>query len=249
MKIKLYYLERMTRWELFQFTYDTIDVAHKHEEGMPQSYAEKLEELCKAFEVYDKELAQTRIPLPASQQLIEAADNRDYAIRKLYQLARYYADYRYDATKQNAGRGLKAIFRSYGTGSFISRQAQDVQTAMITNLLQELERDTAQQHLSILNLTEVVAALDQNNRIFEKEQQARRKKEAKYVTGLARDARIALQNQIMEFTTLINALAVVEGEEKYAKLKQIIGSMIKKYMTAVRQRTKKREDDTTSDVS
>lgn len=95
----------------------------------------------------------------------------------------------------------------------------------------------------------MVAALDQNNRIFEREQQARRKKEAKYVTGLARDARIALQNKIMEFITLINALAIVEGEDKYAKLKQIIGSMLKKYRTAVRQRTKKKEDDDESDVS
>ena len=213
------------------------------------TYTDKLQELVIAFDIYDKELAQGRIAMPTSPQLIKAADHRDYAIRKLYQLARYYADYRYDATKETAGKALKTVFKSYGTGSFISRQAQDAQTAMITNLLQELDRDAAQQHLAILNLTEVVTALDQSNRIFEKEQQARRKKEAKYVTGLTKDARTALQKEIMEFITLINALAVVEGEEKYAKLKQIISSMLKKYRTAVQLRTKKREDDGTSDAS
>ena len=73
--------------------------------------------------------------------------------------------------------------------------------------------------------------------------------EARYVTGVVRDARTELQKQILEFANLINALALLEGEEKYAELKQIIGAMLQKYVSAVRQRTKKKEVDASSDIS
>ncbi len=131
---------------------------------MLQTYAKKLEELGSAFDIYDKELAQDRMPTP--HQLLKADEDRDYAIRKLYQLICCFSDYRYDAAKENAAKALKVIFKSYGTGSFISRQAQDVQTAMIGNLLQELARDTEKQYVATLNLTEVVLALDTNNQIL-----------------------------------------------------------------------------------
>ncbi len=247
MNIKLHTLKLMKQWELFQFTFDMIEFAHKQEEGMPQTYADKLDELNAAFDIYDKELAQDRMPTP--HQLLKADEDRDYAIRKLYQLIRYYSDYRFDAAKEDAAKALKTIFKSYGTGSFISRQAQDVQTAMIGYLLKELARDKEQQYIATLNLTEVVLALDTNNQIFEREQMARRKMEARYVTGVVKDARAELQKQIVEFATLINALALLDGEEKYAELKLIFNAMLKKYVTAAQQRTKKKEGDASSDIS
>ena len=119
----------MTRWELFQFSYNSIAFADKDADGKPQTYTDKLEELRTAFNIYDHEMAVERTP--TTHQLLKADDDRDYAIRKLYQLIRYYSDYRYDVSKEKAGKALKRIFKSYGSGSFISRQAQEVQTAMI----------------------------------------------------------------------------------------------------------------------
>lgn len=120
---------------------------------------------------------------------------------------------------------------------------------MIASLLKELARVAEQQYIATLNLTEVVLALETNNQIFEREQMARRKMEARYVTGVVKDARAELQNQIVEFATLINALALLEGEEKYAELKLIINAMLKKYVAAAQQRTKKKDGDDSSDVS
>lgn len=241
MEIKNYILKMMTQWKLFQFALDTIAFADNYAEGMPQTYADKLEELRAAFNIYDQEVAQQR--MPSRLELLKADDDRDYAIRKMYQLILYYSDYRYDAAKEHAAKGIKRIFKSYGTGSFISRQAQDVQTTMISLLLKELARPMEQQHVVTLGLTEVMLALDTSNRVFNEEQMVRNKILAAYVTDVQKHARIELQKQIMEFVALINALAVVEGEEKYAELKQIINSMVKEYMAGVGQRSKKKKEE------
>ena len=47
----------------------------------------------------------------------------------------------------------------------------------------------------------------------------------------------------MEMVALINALAIVEGEEKYAALKLFLNTLVQKYVSNMRQRTKKKEED------
>ena len=241
MEIKIYILRMMTRWKLFQFAHETIAFADKDADGKPPTYADKLEELRAAFDIYDIEVAQVRMPTP--HELLKADNDRDYAIRKMYDLIRYYTDYRYDGAKEQAAKVLKRVFKSYGTGSFISRQTQKVQTAMIMLLLKELTRDAEQQSVVILGLTEVVQALDTSNKVFKKKEEGRNKMRAKYVTGVAQSAREELQKQIVEFSALINALAIVEGEEKYEELKRIIATMVKEFMAGVRQRTKKEQEE------
>lgn len=206
---------------------------------LSRTHVIKLEELHTAFDIFDEELVQERLPTP--HQLLQADKERDYAIRKIYQLIGYYSDYRYDAAKEQAAKRLKSVFKSYGTGSAISRLSQDMQTAIISNLLQELARDKEQQYVATLGLSEAVLALATSNKVFDKEQQNRRKLQSEYVTGLVRDARTELQNQFMEFVALINALAVVEGPEGYDVLKKTIRAMIQKNVAAVRQRTKKKD--------
>lgn len=53
----------------------------------------------------------------------------------------------------------------------------------------------------------------------------------------------------MEFAELINALAVVEGEEKYVQLKQVIATMVKVYVAGVHQRTKKKKIEPPLDIT
>lgn len=204
-----------------------------------QSYTDKVAELRAAFDGYDKELVQERTLTP--QQLFRAEEKRNYAVRKIYQLIRYYSDYRFSEEKERAAKALMRIFKSYGTGSKISRQRQDAKTAIITNLLQELSSNDAPQHIATLQLTDAVETLETNNLVFKKEQQTRRKLQAEFVKGVARSARAEVQNQFIELVTLVNALAVVEGEEKYAELKQLLTTIVQKYVSQARQRRKGRE--------
>lgn len=239
MNIKLYSLKSMTRWEVFQLLDDVLTVCDKHGEGMPQSFADKVESFRKAFEIYDEEIVQAR--KFATRDLQKADEERDYAIRKIYQLIRYYSDYRFDPEKEVAAKALKRIFKSYGTGSKIARQSQDTQTAMIINLLQVFSNDLPKQYIATLRLTDAVSALETSNQVFAKEQSSRYKFKSEYVKGVAKSARTDVQNEFMELVALINSLAVVEGQEKYADLKRIINELVRKYVAQVRLRTRKKE--------
>ena len=99
----------------------------------------------------------------------------------------------------------------------------------------------AQQHIDTLNLTDALTALETTNEIFNKEDHIHKKLQARYVTGVVQDARANLQNVFMEFVALINALAVVEGQEKYTDLKKIITIKVQKYLSRAKLRTKKRD--------
>ena len=239
MIFKLYTFKLLTRWEFFQLLYHVLSFCDKYSEGMPQAFTDKVAELRIAFDVYDVELVQDRMPTP--HELLQADEGRDYAIRKTYQLITYYSDHRFDPNKELAAKKLKRIFKSFGTGSKISRAEQDTKTAMISNLVQELSTESSLQHIATLNLTDEVAALNQHNRVFAKEQNNRYKLQANYVTGVVRDARMETQNKFMELVALINALSVVDGPEKYIELKQIFKTLVQESVTVARQRTKKKE--------
>ncbi len=232
-------LNRLSRWEVFQLLYDVLAFAEPRMEGMPIAFTNQLEKLRITFDIYDIEIAEQR--RISTEQLLKADEERDFAIRKTYTLLRDYADYRYDTKKMEAATALKRIFKRYGTGSSISRRPQDTQTSMINNLLQEFARPASVEHIVTLNLTELVTALTTYNQIFTHEQRVRDKAQASYVTGVARNARINAQNDFMTFVDIVNALAIVEGEEKYIKLKQLVNQLVKEYVTKAKQRKKKKE--------
>ena len=241
MNIKLYALKMMNRWEVFQIFTDSLAFIDKLTEEMPETFTKKVEQFRKVYDIYDEKIVEEYRPTP--RELVEAEEGLEYAIRKIYQLIRYYSDYRFDLEKETAGKALLHIFKSYGTGSYISRQNQYTKTGMIMNLLQDLAKDIPKQHIATLQLTDAVVALETNNKVFIREQHTLNKIKAKFVPGVARKARMNAQNEYMELVELINALAVVEGEEKYAKLKLQLNTLMKKNMAKVRQRTKKKEDE------
>ena len=241
MNIKLYALKMMNRWEVFQIFTDSLAFIDKLTEEMPETFTKKVEQFRKAYDIYDEKIVEEYRPTP--RELVEAEEGLEYAIRKIYQLIRYYSDYRFDLEKETAGKALLHIFKSYGTGSYISRQNQYTKTGMIMNLLQDLAKDIPKQHIATLQLTDAVVALGTNNEVFIREQHTLNKIKSKFVPGVARKARMNAQNEYMELVELINALAVVEGEEKYAKLKLQLNTLMKKNMAKVRQRTKKKEDE------
>ena len=241
MKVAIYHVSRLSRWEFFQLLFEVLAFAEKSSEEMSETFTNKLQELRTSFDIYDKELVQQRkIP---TKQLMKAERDRDFAIRKIYTLICAYSDYRFDKKKMEAATSLKRVFKRYGTGSSISRMNQDAETAVITNLLQDLAKTDSQQHITTLHLTDAVSALTTHNLIFEKEQQNRRKAQAEYVTGVVKNARKNVENDFLAFVDVVNALAIIEGEEKYADLKRNIGAMVKKHFALAKQRTRKKEEE------
>lgn len=231
------HLKLLNRWELFQFMSDALTFADKFQDEMPVAFTTKVEEWRSAFNIYDEELTLER--RPSSKQLQAADEQRDYAIRKIYQLIRAHSDYRFDPELEHAAKALLFIFRRYGTATKISRMNHDAQTGAITNLLQELARVEAQQHIATLHLTKAVEVLKTENTVFSKEMHIRDKLMTNYVTGVVKDARLDVQSHFIELTDLINALATVEGPEKYARLKRTLSALLKEYVTKARARNKK----------
>lgn len=234
-------LDRLNRWEIYQLLYDSLSLAEDFAPEMPESFNTKLQELRRAFDIYDFEMVQDR--KVSSERLQNENNERNLAIRKIYSIVRVYSDYHYDPEKMMAAKYLRQIFKYYGTGSRISRMNQDAKTGLLTTFLQDLSKPDAVQHLSTLHLTDVVTALTTHNQIFESEQQIRSFAQAEYVTEVARNARLDAQNAFMAFAGVINALAILEGQEKYAELKQYLNALFKKYVTQMRQRTKKKKEE------
>lgn len=237
MNIKYYHFRNLLRWELYQIMSDALKYTDRNLEGMPDSFNNKLQELHAIFDVYDEELTLER--KVSSPEIFEAEEMRDYAVRKVYGIIHEYSDYKYDKQKEAAAKKLINIFKPYGTGSNISRMRQDIQTAVILLMLQNLETETAKQHIATLHLTEAVQDLAHSNRYFEREQLTRNKKKAEYVKGVVKSARNELINHFLEFADLINALAIVDGEEKYADLKQFLNTLVRDYFVAAKRRNRK----------
>ena len=232
---------RFKRWELFQFMYEVLAFIEENADDMPETFKSKAAELRTAFDIFDIEIVNDRTY--SVKNLIEVEELRNYAIRKIYEVIRTYSNYTFSSEKEIAASRLQAVLKRYGTGRKISRMSQNEKTALLTNLLQDLSEPNMKQHLAILHLTDAVGALITHNQTFEIEQRNRVSANAEYVTGVVKEARMNVQNSFFEFVDLMNALAILEGQEKYAALKQSLTALLKKYVAQVRQRTRKKEEE------
>ena len=237
MKVQPYLLDRLTRWEFFQFIYDVLALTNKLEGEMPLAFTAKTQELRTAFDIYDVELMEDR--RPPSKLLMQADKDRDFTIRKMYQLIRAYSTYRFEPEKERAATSLLKTFKRYGTGSKIARYDQETQSAVITNLMKELSRDEAKQHFVTLDLTIAMTALRAYNDTFLKEQRTYFKLQGQYVNEVVKNARLDVRKHFLEFIDITNALSLVEGEEKYEQMKKIVRVLWHEYSSKMKQRTKK----------
>ena len=247
MKVSNTNLNRLTRWESFQFLADVINVAESHEEGKPELFTNKLAELQTAFNAFDEALVQEKKASP--QGLLDAEEARDYAVRKIYAIVREYADFRFDETKESAGKVLLELFEPYGTGYAIAAMRQDTETAVLVNLIQDLRGQVASESIEELGLTNALDNLAAANHSFERKQLDRRKDNAEFVAGVVKTTRVDAQSEMIAFADVVNALAIVEGEEKYTKLKQTVNSILSEYVAKAKQRSKTKEEDTPEEVT
>lgn len=242
MKISYSSLDKLNRWESARFLHDAIEFTDTHSEGMPELFNTKFEALRTAYDAYDEALVQEQKVTP--EQLIVAEENRDLAVRKIYALAREYSVYPYDTEKEDAGKALVHIFKPYGTGSKIAQLPQDEETLALINLLQDFtNKQVVAEAIDTLGLIGAVDTLKAANASFTRVQQQRIKDDAHAVLGIAKTTRTEAQYSFIAFQDIVNALALVEGEEKYAELKTELNRLHKVVVDRATQRTKKKEEE------
>lgn len=247
MNISFRSLDRLNRWESARFLFDAIAFTDAHSEGMPELFISKFEALRAAYDAYDEALVQEQKVTP--QKLVEAEEGRDLAVRKLYAIAREYSVYPYNKEKENAGKALMHTFKPYGTGSKLSQLPQDEETLALINLLQDFDNNAAAyEALVALDLVGVVDTLKIHNADFIYVQHKRIKDDAHAVLGIVKTTRTEAQNEFIAFQEIVNALALIEGDEKYADLKTELNRLHKVVVDRAKQRTKKKDDGTDQDV-
>ena len=236
MNISFRSLEQLNRWESFQFLFDAEGFTDLDE--MSELYNNKLAVFETSFKAFDEALMQERKIAP--EQLIKAEEGRDLAIRKLYSLIREYTVFPFEPAKQDAANMLLNFFKQFGTGSAIANMAQDQETAVLTNLLQEIDKNEAIENaFTTLGLQVLVDHLRSHNAVFIEMQRQRVKDDGLFVSGVVKTTRTEAQNEFITFTQMVNALALVEGVEKYVDLKRNINTLHKDAMARFKQRTKK----------
>lgn len=242
MKISFSSIDQLNRWEAFRFLHDVVAFTDNHSEGMSELFNTKFEVFRTAFNAFDDALVQEQKVAP--EGLVAAEEGRDMDIRKIYSLIREYSQFPYEQKKEDAANAILNLFKPYGTGSSISIMAQDEETSVLINLLQDFDTNlAASTGIETLGLTSVLDSLRMNNAQFVHKQQERTKSEAHLVLGLVKDTRTKAQEEFISFTQLVNALGIVEGEEKYASLKLEINKLHKNVVDRAKQRATKREED------
>ncbi len=136
------------------------------------------------------------------------------------------------------------LFKPYGTGSKIAQLPQDEETLALINLLQDFtNKQVVAEAINTLGLTGAVDTLKAANASFTRVQHQRVKDDAHAVLGIAKTTRTEAQYSFIAFQDIVNALALVEGEEKYADLKTELNRLHKVVVDRAIQRTKKKEEE------
>lgn len=243
MNISFSSLNKLTRWESYQFLSDVVAYTDTQSEGMSELFNSKFAEFVTAFNIFDKALVQEG--RTTSEQLIKAEEGRDFAVRKIYSLIKEYANFPFEKEKEDAAKVLLKLFKPYGTGYEIAAMAQDSETAILTNLFQDIEESVAvEQCFETLGLTFAIDQLQSHNATFVELQRQRKVEDAEFVSGVVKNARTDAQTEFISFVEIVNALSIVEGEEKYTDLKQKISSMHDDVVKRAKQRTRKKEEET-----
>ena len=236
MRIKYQNLEKLTRWEVYQLLADAIAFAEAAKDGKGDLYLAVLIALQNKFKIFDEALVQEKA---TSSVLPDAEERRDYGVRKLYALASEYADFRVDAAKETAAAVILAAFKPYGTGSEIARMAQDAETGVLTNLLQDFRKESVTAALQTLGLVPVAELIEANNQQFGTERLVQTEEKARFVAGAVKIARAEAQEAFRTFCETVNALIIVEGAEKYEMLVPQINTRIQDGIATAKQRVER----------
>ncbi len=131
-----------------------------------------------------------------------------------------------------AARRLQVVFNTYGN---LSKKPFNEETSAIYNILQELNNNYREDVLAV-RLEGWVFQLSTENENFEKLVRARNNENAAKTQLTMKETRLDVDRAYASIVKRINALIVVEGEDKYAGFVNRINAFIDKYSQIVAQR-------------
>ena len=190
------------------------------------------------FNDFDK-LIQPMRSSGLSKDLYELDDRRDRAMGRLSTHLRLFSDYP-EADKAKAAKELLQIYRKYG--SLPQNKPNREETALIKNLLQDLDPADIKAKLTLIGADKWVSVLKEANDAFSAMYGRQVKHESSLDPGAVKEKRAVVYDEFKKLTNVINALATLGGETAYKSIIDMINTEMKKAILAERPETKKPSD-------
>lgn len=184
--------------------------------------------LTNEFPIYKSALNRMGAALEAITKSIftEKMNAADLKRDQIYQATRAIVSaglYHFEPAKQAAAQEVNIVFDAYKK---ISTAAQEKETGLIVNLLQDLRSDKYKAHVATLGLDEWLVQLENANKEFNDLVEGRIDENTTKITG----GSAALNKEVIAAYEVIvrkvNALAVVNGEADYAAFIDYINARI-----------------------
>lgn len=184
------------------------------------------------FVALDKALKQAQ-KTGFTESIIVADDNRDDIFTGFNGAIRSMTRFPDKEIAQSASL-LLLIVEKYGQG--ITRLPQREESAILTNIITELQSVENTSLLQKTGLTIWVDKLAQANNEFDELYTHRTEKEAEFITGLTRTERANTQAAFEKLTRAIEAYAFINGEAAYKPLADKINTEVANVKQAAKAR-------------
>lgn len=159
---------------------------------------------------------------------MNAADDKRDKIIRIFQSQVEYPEAYPDAADQEACRRLKIVSDSYAN---IANAAQEKETGMCRNLIQDLRSDAYKADVTKLDLDKWVERLEAANEEFDAMVENRIGENQTKVTGGIAEPRKQTEAAYDAIVKKVNSLAVVYGDSKYADFIDYVNARIVYFKT------------------
>lgn len=124
---------------------------------------DEFNKLQERFSVFD-ECMKKENALSSPEGMQKADEDRDFLVRKFYSIVSVFLTYP-EEKKSEAANGLLKTMELYG-GNEIAAMSHSNESASITNLMQDLNREPSKKFLEVLDITLVKELLEKANNEF-----------------------------------------------------------------------------------
>ena len=187
----------------------------------------KLASLAASFELkmkaYDEVLVLER-GNALSEKLIMADRGRDNALRALIGIVRIYISFP-DSEKADAASKLLHTIEKYGPE--VDKMSYMQESGALTNMLEDLSLEESVAAITLLHLEDWVGELRAKASEFNDLFMGRESDNSTKLSGLAKEARVAVQTEFDHLVTLVNAYELVYGAEAYASLSAKVNEAVR----------------------
>ena len=229
-------LARVRMMNFYQIMDDVITYLNK-EDLETLKLKDPVKAFSDKFDDFDK-IIQPMRESGLAKSLLELDNRRDKALGWLSTHLRLFSNYP-EADKAKAAQELLLIYRKYGDRP--QRRPHREETAVIKNLLQDLDPADVKAKLTLIGADKWVSVIKEANDAFGATYAQQVKHESGLDPGVVKEKRDAVYEEFKKLTNIINALATLGGEAAYKSIIDMINTEMKKAVLAERPGTKKKD--------